>query len=73
MITSQLRYLRILTLTGNKFKRIDKNYLADKNVDSMINPHLHELVLIDMALDWSQIDALAPTMVYIEELHLVRC
>lgn len=39
----------------------------------MINPHLHELVLIDMALDWSQIDALAPTMVYIEELHLVRC
>lgn len=38
----------------------------------MINPFLHELVLIDMALDWSQIDALAPTMIYIEELHLVR-
>lgn len=39
----------------------------------MINPFLHELVLIDMALDWSQIDALAPTFIYIEELHLVRC
>jgi len=40
-------------LTGNKFQRIDKNYLADKKVEEMINPHLHELVLIDMALDWS--------------------
>jgi len=59
-------------LTGNKFQRIDKNYLADKKVEEMINPHLHELVLIDMALDWSQIDALAPTMIYIEQLHLVR-
>lgn len=72
LITRELRYLRILTLTGNKFKRIDKNYLADKNVNEMINPFLHELVLIDMALDWSQIDAIAPTMHYIEELHLVR-
>ncbi|CDW74583.1 UNKNOWN [Stylonychia lemnae] len=71
-ITRELRYLRILVLTGNKFKRIDKNYLADKKVEEMINPFLHELVLIDMALDWSQIDALAPTMIYIEELHLVR-
>ena len=33
---------------------------------------LHELVLIDMALDWEQIDILSPTLIYIEELHLVR-
>jgi len=38
----------------------------------MIAPFLKELVLIDMALDWGQIDILAPTFVYIEELHLVR-
>lgn len=72
LIVKELFYLRILTLTGNKFKRIDKNYLSDKKVEELINPFLHELVLIDMALDWSQIDALAPTFVYIEELHLVR-
>lgn len=72
LITKELRYLRILTLTGNKFKRIDKNYLADKKVEDLIHPFLHELVLIDMALDWSQIEAIAPTMIYIEELHLVR-
>ena len=34
---------------------------------------LHELVLIDMALDWEQIDILSPTLIYIEDLHLVRC
>lgn len=53
LIVKELFYLRILTLTGNKFKRIDKNYLADKKVEELINPFLHELVLIDMALDWS--------------------
>ena len=33
---------------------------------------MHELVLIDMSLDWSQIDILAPTLVYVENLYLVR-
>jgi len=53
-------------LTGNKFKKLDKNYLADKKVEELINPHLKELILIDMALDWGQIDILAPTFVYVE-------
>ena len=39
----------------------------------MIHPFLQELVLIDMSLDWSQIDVLAPALVYVEQLHLVRC
>jgi hypothetical protein len=52
-ITSELRHLRILTLTGNKFKRISKNYFDGKNIDSMVHTHLSELVLIDMSLDWS--------------------
>lgn len=38
----------------------------------MINPHLKELILIDMGLTWDQIDTLMPTLVYIEQLHLVR-
>lgn len=38
----------------------------------MINLFLNEIVLIDMALDWSQIDILSPLFVYIESLHLVR-
>lgn len=71
-ITKELPYLNTLTLTGNKFKRIDKSYLNGKNVNDMINPYLKELVLIDMSLDWGQIDILAPTFVYIEQLHLVR-
>jgi hypothetical protein len=71
-LIKELFYLRILTLTGNKFNRVKRDYLADKNVNELINPFLHELVLIDMALDWEQIDILAPTFVYIEELHLVR-
>jgi len=47
--------------------------MQDKKVEEMINPYLKELILIDMALDWSQVDILAPTLVYIEQLHLVRC
>ena len=47
--------------------------MEGKKVEEMINPHLKELILIDMALDWSQIDILAPTLVYVESLHLVRC
>jgi Leucine-rich repeat (LRR) protein len=60
-------------LTGNKFKRIDASYMTGKKVEEMINPYLKELILIDMALDWGQIDILAPTLVYVEQLHLVRC
>ena len=41
-------------------------------MEELINPHLKELILIDMALDWGQIDILAPTLVYVEQLHLVR-
>ena len=38
----------------------------------MVPLHLKELVLIDMSLDWGQIDILSPTFVYLEELYLVR-
>lgn len=65
-ITGELRFLHTLVLTGNKFKRIDKSYLESKRVEDMINPYLKELILIDMALDWSQIDVLAPTLIYVE-------
>jgi hypothetical protein len=65
-ITRELRQLHTLVLTGNKFKRIDNSYLEGKRVEEMINPYLKELILIDMALDWSTIDILAPTLVYVE-------
>ena len=38
----------------------------------LIHTSVFELVLIDMGLDWAQIDILAPTLCYIEHLHLVR-
>jgi hypothetical protein len=46
--------------------------MDNKRVEELIHPFLTELVLIDMGLDWSQIDILAPTFVYVEQLHLVR-
>jgi len=72
LITSQISNLRTLTLSGNKLRRIEKNYFEGKNIDSMVPLHLKELVLIDMSLDWGQIDILSPTFVYVEELFLVR-
>ena len=71
-ITSELRQLRTITLTGNKFKRISKDYLEGKDINQMVNTHLSELVLIDMSLDWSQIDILAPCFTFVENLFLVR-
>ena len=55
-ITKQLRFLHTLNLTDNRFKRIDKGYMEDKNVDALINPYLKVVVLNRMHLDWSQID-----------------
>lgn len=72
VITSELRWLRTLALSGNKFQKIDATYLEGKNVDQMVNTQLSELILIDMSLEWSQIDILAPTLIYVEQLYLVR-
>lgn len=71
-ITAELSNLRVLVLTGNKFRKIDKTYFDGKNIDQMVPLHLNELVLIDMSLDWSQIDILAPAFHYVEQLYLVR-
>ena len=38
----------------------------------MVHTHLSELVLIDMSLDWATIDILAPALLYVEKLYLVR-
>jgi hypothetical protein len=65
-IIKQLGYLRSFVLTGNKFRRIDRNYFKDKDINQLIHQHLAELVLIDMALDWEQIDILAPVLCYVE-------
>jgi hypothetical protein len=72
LITSQISNLRTLALSGNKLRKIDKNYFEGKNIDAMVPLHLKELVLIDMSLDWGQIDILSPAFVYVEELFLVR-
>ena len=32
-ITTELRQLRTLVLTGNKFRKIDKTYFDGKNID----------------------------------------
>jgi len=69
-IIRQLSYLRLVTLTGNKFRKLTSDYLANKNINQMIHTSIFELVLIDMGLDWSQIDILAPVLCYIEHLHL---
>jgi hypothetical protein len=64
--------LRIITLTGNKFNRIDKDFFKNRDINQLIHPHLYEVVLIEMGLDWEQINILAPVLIYVEHLHLVR-
>lgn len=64
--------MRLVTLTGNKFKKIDKDYFVGKNINQLIHTSIFELVLIDMGLDWSQIDILAPALCYVEHLHLCQ-
>jgi hypothetical protein len=51
---------------------LEADYLKDKDVNQMIHTSVFELVLIDMGLDWSQIDILAPVLCYVENLHLCR-
>jgi len=38
----------------------------------MCTIRLKELILIDMGLDWGQIDILSPTLQSVEELFLVK-
>ena len=71
-IIHQLPYLRLITLTGNRFRRIPDNYLEGKNIAQLIHTSLSEVIFIEMALDWPQILALAPVLCYVEQLHLVR-
>ena len=61
-----------MALSGNRFRRIDKNYFDGKNIDEMVPLRLKELILIDMGLDWGQIDILSPTFLFVEELFLVK-
>lgn len=37
-----------------------------------MHTHLYEIVLNEMGLDWGQIIILAPTLLYVENLHLVK-
>ncbi|CAI2362333.1 unnamed protein product [Moneuplotes crassus] len=70
LITRQLKFLHTLNLSGNRFKRIDDSYMAEKNVNDLINPSLKVLVLNKMQLDWSQIHIIAPALTLLQELHL---
>lgn len=38
----------------------------------MIHNQLSEVIFIEMSLDWAQVIALAPALIYVEQLHLVR-
>ena len=62
----QLPHLRLITLTGNKFRRLPDDYFNDKNIASMIHSFLSEVIFIEMGLDWAQIMTLAPALIYVE-------
>ena len=68
----ELPFLRIIVLTGNKFRRLPRDYFEDKNIAEMTHTHLYELVFIEMGLDWEQINILTPVLSYCENLHLVN-
>ena len=65
-LIGQLPYLRLITLTGNKFKRIGPDYLEGKDLARLIHTSLSEVIFIEMGLDWEQVLALAPILVYVE-------
>ena len=57
-ILRELPYLHTMTLTGNKFRKLQpseysQTHIFGKKVEELINPSLKELILIDMSLDWS--------------------
>ena len=56
----------MITLTGNKFRRIPPNYLEGKNVAQLVHVFLTEVIFIEMSLDWEQVLALAPALIYVE-------
>ena len=72
LIVKELRFLYFLALTGNKLRRLTKEYFEGKNVEEMTSPRLQELVLNSMSLDWAQVDALAPTLKNVSKLVLGR-
>lgn len=51
-IIHQLPYLRMITLTGNRFNRVETDYFEGKNLASLIHTSLSEVIFIDMGLDW---------------------
>jgi len=51
---------------------LSSDWLANKDLNWLIHTSVTELVLIDMNLDWAQIDILAPALCFIEHLHLVK-
>ena len=65
-IIKQLPWLRVITLTGNKFRRIAPDYLEGKDKAYLTHTMLSEVIFIDMGLDWEQICALAPVLCYVE-------
>jgi len=57
-ILRELPYLSTLTMTGNRFRKLNPaehtgSHIFGIKVEELINPFLKELVLIDMNLDWS--------------------
>ena len=44
--------LTTITLTGNKFRRIEENYLEGKDINALIHTSLSEAIFIEMGLDW---------------------
>jgi len=72
LIVKELKFLNFLALTGNKLRRLTKEYFEGKNVEEMTSPRLQELVLNSMSLDWAQVDALAPTLKNVSKLVLGR-
>ena len=65
-IIKQLPHLRLIVLTGNKFRRIPEDYLEGKNVPALVHQFLSEVIFIEMNLDWQQVLTLAPTLIYVE-------
>ena len=71
-LIQNLPQLNTLTLTENMLVPLKPEVISSKTQAQLVSQTLRILVLINMRLDWAQIQILSPALIDIEELWLSR-
>eukprot|EP01022_Parablepharisma_sp_SALTPOND_P008497 TRINITY_DN136146_c0_g1_i1.p1 TRINITY_DN136146_c0_g1~~TRINITY_DN136146_c0_g1_i1.p1 ORF type:complete len:568 (+),score=45.01 TRINITY_DN136146_c0_g1_i1:68-1705(+) len=68
----QLPKLHTISLTDNKFRKPSAEFIANLPREKLVHPSLRVVSLINMGLEWSDVDILLPSFEMLEELWLCR-